>query len=205
MHIPDPAYAVAAGLWSYGLRRIKKDLDEKAIPYLAVMTGLSFVLMMVSIPLPGGTSVHAAGIGLLAVLFGVWITFLSVSMVLLLQAVLFADGGITSLPINALSMGLVGGAIATAVFSMLRRVNTKAALFAAGWVSINAASVLVAVALGVQPVIAHAADGTPLFFPFSLSVTLPAILVPHAVIGIGEGFLTIFVYGFVSKQRNQTT
>ena len=76
MHIPDgfisprffvPAYAVAAGCWACAVRRLRRDLPEEAIPRLAVLTALAFVLMMVAIPLPGGTSVHATGVALLAV------------------------------------------------------------------------------------------------------------------------------------------
>ena len=95
MHIPDgfvspkvyiPAYAVAAGLWVYAARRVKRDLSEEALPLIAVITALAFVLMMIAIPLPGGTSVHASGIGVLAVLFGGWVSYLSISMVLMIQA-----------------------------------------------------------------------------------------------------------------------
>jgi len=139
MHIPDgfispkmyiPAYGVAAGLWAYGARRVKARLDEKAIPMLAVVTALVFIMMMIIVPLPGGTSAHATGIGLLAVLFGVWVSFLSVSLVLLIQALLFGIGGITTLPIGAVAMGLVGSAAALTGYRSLQRWNEKAALFA---------------------------------------------------------------------------
>jgi cobalt/nickel transport system permease protein len=208
MHIPDgfispklylPMYAASAGLWAYSIRRVKSKLDESALPYLAVLTALAFVLMMLTIPLPGGTSVHAMGIGLLAVLFGVWTTFLAVSLVLLLQALLLGEGGITSLPVNALAMGFAGSIAACYAYRALRTINEKAALFVAGWLSINVAAFAAAVALGVQPGLAHNADGTPLFFPFGLSITIPAVMIPHMLIGIGEGLLTVLVYQFVNK------
>lgn len=208
MHIPDgfispkmyiPAYTVSAGLWAYGARKVKKELDIETIPRLAVMTALAFVLMMIAVPLPGGTSAHATGIGLLAVLFGPWIAFLSISLVLLLQALLFGIGGITTLPINALAMGMAGGTVGAYSFRILRTHNCNAALFTAGWLSVTTAAALTAVALGVQPVIAHAGDGTPLFFPFGLRLTVPAVLIPHIIVGVGEGLLTILVYNFVEK------
>jgi cobalt/nickel transport system permease protein len=210
MHIPDgfispklylPAYAVSAGLWAYSLRRVRKKLDEKAIPYLAVLTALAFVLMLLTIPLPGGTSVHAMGIGMLAVLFGVWTTFLCISLVLLLQALLMGDGGVTSLPVNALAMGFAGSITAYYIYRILRGINQKVALFTAGWLSVNVAALVTATALGVQPWLAHNADGTPLFFPFDLSITLPAVMIPHALFGIGEGILTVLVYQFVNKLK----
>lgn len=208
MHIPDgfiapkmylPAYVAAAGLWSYALKRVRAEMNEEALPRIAVMTAFSFVLMMVMLPLPGGTSVHAAGVALLAVLFGIWVCFLCVSMVLLLQALLLGSGGVTSLPVNAIAMGLAGGAAALYSFRLLRRVNERIALFIAGWLSIVVAAFLVALALGLQPEIARREDGTPLFFPFGWSITIPAVMIPHAIVGIGEGVLTVLVYELMGR------
>ena len=210
MHIPDgfiapivylPAYAIAAGAWAYAVRRVRVSLDEETLPFLAVMTAAAFVLMMVAIPLPGGTTVHAAGIGLLGVLLGVWTTFLSVSLVLLLQALLFGAGGITALPVNALAMGLAGGASAWLAFTGLRGWNGRVALFTAGAVSVLVPALLIALALGIQPLVAHAPDGTPRFFPFGLSVTLPAVLLPHLIVAIGEGILTVIAYRYLAALR----
>jgi cobalt/nickel transport system permease protein len=212
MHIPDgfitpkmylPAYAVAAGLWVYGARRVKARLDEKTIPLVAVVTAVAFVLMTIVVPLPGGTSAHATGVALLAVLFGVWVSFLSVSLVLFLQALLFGIGGITTVPIGAIAMGLAGSAAALAGYASLRRWNHKVALFIAGWLSVALPSVLIAVVLGVQPLLAHTADGTPLFFPFGLEITLPAVVLPHLLIGVAEGLLTLFVYQLLAKLRGR--
>ena len=212
MHIPDgfiapqmyaPAYAAAAGLWAYAANRVKRTIREETIPLMGVMTALTFALTMITIPLPGGTSVHATGIGLLAVLFGTWASFLSLSLVLLLQALLFGMGGITSLPVNALAMGLFGSAPGCLVFAALRKMSLKAALFAAGFVAVVVPAGVIALALGAQPHIAHRADGTPLFFPFGFRVTIPAVMLPHLVVGAGEGVLTVLVYGFVSRLRKK--
>ena len=210
MHIPDgfiapqvylPAYAAAGGLWAVGIRRFRKRLREETLPVLAAMTGFAFILMTIAVPVPGGTSAHASGVALLAVLFGVWTCFLSVSLVLLLQALLFGVGGITTLPLNALALWLAGGAAAAFVFRVLNRASEKAALFLSGWISVTVPAFLLALVLGVQPRIAHAADGSPLFFPFGISVTLPALLLPHALLGIGEGALTLLVYRIVGRLR----
>lgn len=210
MHIPDgfiaaqmyvPSYAAAAGAWAWGARRLKRNLREESIPLMAVMTALAFVLSLIAIPLPGGTTAHAVGIGLLAVLFGVWASFLAISLVLLLQALLFGMGGVTSLPINALSMGLLGSACACLAFASLRRWNLRVSLFIAGWIGVVAPAIAVAFALGAQPHIAHRPDGTPLFFPFGFRVTLPAVVLPHLLIGAGEGALTVLAWGFLSKWR----
>ncbi len=199
MHIPDgflspqtylPAYALCAGLWWVGLRRLRRELDADTLPYLAVLTALSFVLMMLALPLPGGTTVHAAGIALLAVNFGVWMAFLAVSLVLAMQALLFGDGGVTALAVNALAMGLVGSAAARLAWRLLSPLHATAALFVAGWVSVVLPALLVALVLGIQPALAHDTAGRPLFFPFDLAITLPAVLLPHVLVGLGEGVLT---------------
>lgn len=212
MHIPDgfiapqmylPAYAVAGGLWVVGATRLRSRLDDETIPMLATLTAATFVLMTIAVPLPGGTSVHAAGIAMLAVLFGIWASYLALSIVLLLQALLLGAGGVTALPWNALAMGFAGSVVAVAAFRALRRFSETAALFAAGWLAVNVAALILAVVLGLQPVIAQRPDGTPLYFPFGLAVTLPALLVPHAVVGIGEGVLTIMTYRFVTRWRRR--
>lgn len=210
MHIPDgflspqtylPAYAVCGGLWLAGMRRLRANLNEETLPWLAVMTALSFVLMMVALPLPGGTTVHAAGIGLMTVGFGVWMSFQAVSLVLAMQALLFGDGGVTALPVNALAMGMAGSLAAWAAWRALKGLHEGLALFLAGWFSMFAPAVLVALVLGIQPVIAHDGSGRPLFFPFGLAITLPAVLVPHALIGLGEGLLTVLGYRYFTRLR----
>lgn len=210
MHIPDgfispqtylPAYAVCAGLWWLALRRVRARLDAETLPFLAVLTALSFVLMMIALPLPGGTTAHAAGIALLAVNFGVWTAFLAVSLVLAMQALLFGAGGITALPVNALAMGLAGGLAAWLAWQGLRRVHTTVALFLAGWLSVALPALLVAAALGVQPLLAQDAQGRPLFFPFELAITLPAVLVPHMLLGLGEGLLTALGHHYLTRLR----
>lgn len=199
MHIPDgflspqtylPAYALCAGLWWLGIRRVRRALDADTLPYLAVLTALAFALMMVALPLPGGTTVHAAGIALMAVNFGFWPAFLAVSLVLAMQALLFGEGGITALAVNALAMGCVGSASARLAWRLISPLHQPTALFAAGWLSVVLPALLVAVVLGIQPRIAHDPAGKPLFFPFDLSITLPAVLVPHLLVGVGEGVLT---------------
>ncbi len=246
MHIPDgflspqtylPAYALCAGLWWVGLRRIKRELDADTLPTLAVLTALSFVLMMVALPLPGGTTVHAAGIALLAVNFGLWASFLAVSMVLAMQALLFGNGGVTALAVNALAMGWVGSASARLVWRLIAPLSRNtpgrpkegryanrplrlrggragrspalgalrepAALIAAGWVSVVLPALLVAGVLGMQPVIAHDAAGKPLFFPFDLAITLPAVLLPHVLLGLGEGALTWLGTAYLQRLKHR--
>lgn len=210
MHIPDgflspqtylPAAALAVGAWAWAGRHLRSRLDETLIPHLALLTALAYGLGLVMLPLPGGTSGHALGVALLALLFGLRLAFLAYSGVLLLQALLFGAGGLTALPVNALAMGFAGSATAILVFRLLRRLNETTAVAVATWLSVMVSGVLVALALGIQPLIAHQPDGTPLFFPFGLTITLPAVLLPHALIGIGEAALTLLVWRYAKSRK----
>ena len=202
MHIPDgfigpktylPAYGVAAFFWGLAFRRLRRDLDDSTLPRLAVLSAVAFVLMMIMLPLPGGTTVHATGVAILAVVFGPWTAYLSISLVLLMQALFLGEGGVTTLPIGALCIGLAGGGSAWLVWKLLVGWREKVALFAAGWVATVVAASLSALVLGIQPLLEHAPDGSPRFFPFGLEITLPALILPHALLGLAEGMLTVLV------------
>lgn len=210
MHIPDgfispqtylPAYAAAAVAWSWAARSLRHQLDEQTVPKLAALTALAYGLGLIMVPVPGGTSGHALGVAMLTLLFGVRLAFLSYSLVLALQSLLFGAGGITALPINALAMGLAGALVTAAVFRALRGINETAAAAAAAWCSVMLSGLIVALLLGLQPLIAHRADGTPLFFPFGFSIVLPAVLIPHVLIGVGEAVLTLFVWRFARSRK----
>ncbi len=210
MHIPDgfiapqvylPAYAVAVGAWWWSARGLRRSLEAEQVPRLAVLTALAYAFGLVMIPVPGGTSGHAIGIALLALLFGVRIAFVAYSMVLALQSLLFGAGGITALAINALAMGLAGAAVAVAAFRSLRGLSESAAVVVAAWLSVLVSAALVALVLGLQPLIAQREDGQPLFFPFGIAVTLPAVLLPHLLIGAVEGLLTLMVWRYAKARK----
>lgn len=203
MHIPDgflspqtylPAAALAVGAWAWAARGLRFALDETLIPRLAMLTALAYGLGLVMLPLPGGTSAHTLGVAILALLFGLRLAFLAYSGVLLLQALLFGAGGLTALPVNALALGLIGSATALFTFRLLKPFNESLAVAMAAWLSMIVPGVLVAIVLGIQPLIAMQPDGSPLFFPFGIEITLPAILVPHALIGLVEALLTLLVW-----------
>lgn len=210
MHIPDglispqtylPAFVLAAPLWVVAARKLRAQLGDEMLPRLAVFTALAFLLSTVMLPLPGGTSGHAVGVGLLALVFGPWIAFLAYSLVLLLQALVVGAGGITSLPINALAMGFVGAWLVVALHGALRRLGEGPAVVIAVWVGVMAAALLVALVLGLQPSISQGPDGSPRFFPFGIAITVPALLIPHALIGAGEAALTLLIYRHARKRR----
>lgn len=210
MHIPDglispqtylPALAVAAPLWVVAARRLRDRMGDELLPRLAVFTALAFLLSTLMLPLPGGTSGHLLGVSLLALVFGPWIAFLAYTLVLVLQALVVGAGGITALPVNALTLGLVTAWVTWGAFRLLRRLGDTVAVAAATWLGIMTAALLLALVLGLQPVIAQGPDGAPLFFPFGPAVTLPALLVPHAVIAAAEAALSVLVFRHACKRR----
>jgi len=207
VHIPDgfiapqvyaPAYGIAGVLWAAGLRRLRRTLEPAAVPRLAVATAVAYALMLVTIPLPGGTTAHITGVGMMAALFGAWQTFLSLSLVFLIQALMLGDGGVTALPVNALAVGLCGGLAARGALLLIPW--RTAALFTAGWIGTVVPAVLVALVLGWQPRLAVAADGQPLFFPFGWSVTLPAIVLPHMLVGVADGLVTVMAWRALGRR-----
>jgi cobalt/nickel transport system permease protein len=210
MHIPDgflspqtylPAYALAAGAWTWAAKGMRESLDETTVPRLAMLTALAYGLGLVMVPIPGGTSGHALGIAILALVFGIRSAFLAYSLVLLLQSLLFGAGGVTALAVNALAMGLVGAAAAVAARKLLRRFGETLSIAVAAWLSVVIPGLIVGIVLGIQPLIAHQPDGTPLFFPFALAISLPAVLLPHLVIGVGEAVLTVLVLRYVRARQ----
>jgi cobalt/nickel transport system permease protein len=210
MHIPDglispqtylPALVVAVPLWVLAARRLRARMGDEMLPRLAVFTALAFLLSTLMLPLPGGTSGHLLGVSLLALVFGPWIAFLAYTLVLVLQAMVVGAGGITALPVNALTLGLVAAWVTWGVYRLLSRWSEAPAVVVATWLGIMTAALVLALVLGLQPLIAHAPDGTPLFFPFGPAVTLPALLVPHALIAAGEAALTLLVFRHARRRR----
>lgn len=209
MHIPDgflspqtylPAWGVATVAWAWAGRGLAQRLDETLVPRLAMLTALAYALGLIMLPLPGGTSGHAIGVAALALIFGVRLAFLAYSGVLLLQALLFGAGGITALGVNALALGLVGAAVAVGLRRLLARCGDSVAVALAAFVSLQVSALLIALVLGVQPLIAQREDGSPLFFPLGFAVTVPAVLLPHLLIGIGEAALTVLVWRYASRK-----
>jgi len=207
MHIPDgylsPAtvvatYTLAIPLWIYGFKKLKQTLNEETMPLIGALSALSFIIMMFNIPIPGGTSGHAVGAALIAILFGPWIGFISVSLVLLIQAVIFGDGGISALATNALGMGFIGSFVGYYIFEWLK--NKKFAPFIAGWSGIVLSSVFIALILGIQPYWSE--GGKPLYFPFGLNTTIPALVISHMIFfGIVEGLFTQLIYKTIKDKQ----
>jgi len=216
LHIPDgylgpqtyiPLFGVSLICWSVALKKIKKELSAKQVPYLAMAAVFSFLIMMFNIPIPGGTTGHAVGAGIIAVLLGPWTAVIAVSVVLIIQALIFGDGGITAIGANCFNIAVVMPFVAYWVFNLFRgnsatpaRLSTAA--FLSGYISLTISAVMVAIQLGIQPVIAQGPDGQPLYSPYPLSVALPVMALEHLLLfGIVEGVLTVLLFKYFLKNE----
>src|SRR5450432_2008570 len=215
MHIPDgylsPAtcialYAGSAPFWYTALQRMKRALHTQVVPLLSVFAAFSFIIMMFNLPLPGGTTGHAVGVGIAAVALGPWGAILAISIALAIQAVLFGDGGITAIGANCFNMAVVGSLVAYAAYRAIsgrapiespRRVI--AAAFA-GYLSINVAALFAAVELGIQPLLYHDASGAPLYAPYPLRIAIPAMMIGHlSFAGLAELIITGGVVAYLQR------
>lgn len=218
MHIPDgylspqtyiPLMGVFVGTVTLAVRKVEKKLDKRLIPYLGMAAAFSFLIMMFNIPIPGGTTGHAVGAAIIALLFGPWVAFISVSVALIIQAFVFGDGGITAIGANCINMALVMPFVAWAVFKLINRSSDSPkrqniAAFCAGYFSLNMAALVTAIEFGIQPLIAKGADGNPLYSPYPLKVALPAMVGEHVILfGIIEGLVTLLVFRYFIKHNKE--
>ena len=202
MHIPDnylsPAscavLAVAATpVIVLSVKKVKVQLKEnkELAPMLGIAASLSFLLMMFNVPVPGGTTAHAVGGTLLAILIGPYAASLALTVALLLQAFLFGDGGILALGANIFNMAIVMPFVGYAIYNLFRKHHQETlGVIVGSYLSINAAAFLAGVELGLQP----------LYNPYGLSITVPAMLGAHLLVaGWVEAFFTLVIYRFVKQ------
>src|SRR5215207_803577 len=165
MHIPDGFLAndvalacaiPAIGAVGYGLRRAEVDLDDRRVPLLGVTAAFVFAAQMLNFPVAGGTSGHFLGAALAAILLGPWLAGVVLSVVLMVQAFVFADGGITALGANVLNMGVIGALVVGGVMVGARRVLPKSrGVFLAvsgvgAWLAVMAGAAATAVELSIS-------------------------------------------------------
>jgi cobalt/nickel transport system permease protein len=218
MHIPDgylsPAtcgimYAAATPFWVVAVNRVRKVLTHRTVPVLALFAAFSFVLMMFNIPLPGGTTGHAVGGTLLAIVLGPWSAVLGISVVLGIQALFFGDGGLLTFGANCFNMAIVLPLVGYFIYKVISS-NSEAAssrrLLAAvigSYFAIVVASLVTGLELGIQPALFHTANGTPLYAPYALGVALPAMLIGHLVIaGPVEAVATGGVFAYLQRSHS---
>ena len=215
MHIPDgylspstcaALYAAATPFWYVALKRTRRILNTRTVPLLGIFASFCFVIMLFNLPLPGGTTGHAVGVGIASIVLGPWVSILAISIALLIQALFFGDGGITTFGANCFNMAIVGSLVGYAVYRLFahganitsaRRVIAAAI---AGYSAINFAAFLAAVEFGIQPLLFHTSDGTPLYAPYPLNISIPAMMIGHLTFaGLAELAITAGVVRYLQR------
>lgn len=219
MHIPDgylapqttiPALVAMVPVWAVAFNKVKKTLSSKRIPSLALCAAFSFVIMMFNVPIAGGSSAHAVGAVFIAILLGPWAATISVSTALLIQALVFGDGGIMAFSMNCLNMAVIMPFTGYYIYkliagkSKLGSSRNLVSTFIGSYAGLNFAAFCASVEFGIQPLLFKAADGTPLYCPYPLSVSIPSMMFAHGIIaGPIEGLIATAAIAYVVKSAPQ--
>jgi cobalt/nickel transport system permease protein len=202
MHIPDGFLdgkvavamgVVAAGGLGVALRNARLHFPPRRIPLLGLAAAFVFAVQMLNFPVAGGTSAHVVGSVLVAVLLGPSAAVIVLTSVLVVQCMVFADGGITALGANIFNMGMIGAVLGWGIYYTVSRMvkglfgRVLAASFAA-WISTVLAAIVCAAEL--------AASGTVRW-----SVCFPAMAGVHVIVGLGEGIATALVLVAIARTR----
>jgi len=204
MHIPDGflslpvsllTWVLAIALIAMSIQRVQKEYQERAVPLMGVCAAFIFAAQMINFPIPGGTSGHLLGGTLAGVLLGPWAGSLVMTVVFIVQAVLFQDGGLTVLGANVVNMGLIGTFGGYYLYAAIRR--------ALGWNTWRGVSVGTAVAAWVSVMLAAFACSLQLALSNTvpLQVALPAMMFWHVMIAVGEAMITVVAVSFVWRSR----
>ncbi|OPY56516.1 MAG: Fused nickel transport protein NikMN [Pelotomaculum sp. PtaU1.Bin035] len=217
MHIPDGYLspqtcavmgAVMLPVWAAAAKKVNNVQKTKYAPLMAIGAAFTFVIMMFNIPVPDGTTAHAVGGGLLAIVLGPWAACISITIALAVQALLFGDGGILAFGANTFNMALLLPFSAYYTYRLIAG-NSEAASsrrwlggLAGGYIGVNLAALAAAVEFGLQPVLFHAADGAALYCPYPLSMAVPAMALAHlSIAGPVEGVITALAIRYL-QERN---
>ena len=204
MHIPDgfltlyvtiPAFIITIIFWVISFKKIK--ITDQQVPIMGLLTALFFAAMMMNYPIIGGTTAHLLGGASIGLILGPFAGCISVTIILVLQAFLFGDGGLTTLGANVLNMGIIGVFIPCILFLVMNKLFklTGKKLYAIIFISAFVGDVLAAIAAGTELGLS-----TPTF-QYGLSIAVPAMAINHSIIGVAEGIVTVVLIGTLLKLR----
>ncbi len=174
------------------LRNLRNGLSRSKAASIAAVAAIIFLGQMLNFPIADGTSGHLIGAAFALLMLGTEGAVIAMASVLLVQALVFGDGGMLALGVNMFNMGIIGIYSADLVLQRLRTFNSHIKAFVASWASVVAASIAASVQLALSGTVA-------------LGLVLPAMVFTHSIIGFGEGFLTILMLCiFVNRLENPT-
>ncbi|NQV02640.1 MAG: cobalt transporter CbiM [Bacteroidia bacterium] len=216
MHIPDgylspqtyiPLMGVFVVVTAIAVKKVKSEVSARYIPYLGMAAAFAFIIMMFNLPIPGGTTGHAVGSAVIAILLGPWAAVVAVSVALIIQALIFGDGGITAIGANCFNMAIFMPFVAYYIFKLFgtnpaKKSRVFFAAFISGYLSLVFTAIITAVEFGIQPMIASDPDGKALYCPYDLSIAIPAMAIEHLVLfGIVEGVITAMIVRYFLRNE----
>lgn len=215
MHIPDgylgphtyiAMWIIMIPIWYYAGKKLGSELKSRQVPLLALAAAFSFVIMMFNVPIPGGSTGHAVGGAIIGIVLGPWAGVIVISVALVLQALMFGDGGITAIAANCFNMGVVMPFVAYYSYKLIgagTEITSSRRVIAAsvaGWASLTLAAFFTGVEFGLQPILNHTPEGVPLYMPYPLSVTVPVMVLEHVLgFGILEALITALIFAYIQK------
>ena len=215
MHIPDgylspqttiPGFVAMVPMWGVSFHKVKRELEKKNVPQLALCSAFAFLAMMFNVPVAGGSPAHAVGAVLIAILLGPWAATVSVSTALLIQALVFGDGGIMAFGINCINMAVVMPFAGYGLYKLIAGKSDSGsrrslvAAFLGGYFGLNLAAFCASVEFGIQPLLFTDAAGQPLYCPYPLSVSIPSMMFAHGLVaGPIEGIITAVALAYIVK------
>lgn len=198
MHIPDGfldpltaavTYAIMLAYTAYAFVKLRREGSEEKATLAAVLAAGIFAAQMLNWPIPGGTSLHFVGGALAGILLGPWLGYISLFLVLLVQCLVFHDGGITALGANVLNMAIIDVLVGYALYKAFPEKHKPVGAFLGGWLGITLAGVACGVEIGVSSQL-----------PYGLAVTVPVMGVWHAILGVVEGVITAAVVTYLARK-----
>jgi cobalt/nickel transport system permease protein len=216
MHIPDGYlspqtggffYLVMAPLWIAASKIVKKNLKARQVPYLAFGAAFSFIIMMFNIPIPGGSTGHAVGGTLVAILLGPWAAMIAITVALVVQAFLFGDGGIIAIGANCFNMAFILPFIGYYTYKIISINSDKGSIrrtiaaAVGAYVGLSAAALFTGIEFGIQPILHHTSDGKALYCPYGLNVAVPAMMLEHMLLFSWiEAIMTFLIIRYIQKE-----
>ena len=213
MHIPEgylsPSTCIVATtvmlpIWYKAITHLKKELPDSNIPFLSMGAVFSFIIMMFNIPVPDGTTAHATGAVLVALVLGPWAAVISISIALFIQAFLFGDGGVLAFGANAFNIAFLMPFLGYYTYKLICKnaaigsLRQMSAAFFASFIGLNVAALSTAIMFGIQPLLFMTAHNIPMYCPYGLSVAIPAMMFAHILVaGPIEGIITAFSLKYI--------
>jgi cobalt/nickel transport system permease protein len=201
MHIPDGlmdpvvvilGWAIALPVIALSIKKLNKNVDERMVPFMAILAAGIFVAQMLNFPVAGGTTGHLIGASLAVVLLGLYGGILVMTTILVIQCLVFGDGGLTALGLNLLNMAVIAPLVSFTLLKLLKDRDAVSVPVAA-WCSVF----LTAIVCGLQLALSYAISGGE--FGVEAGIAIPAMGVWHAIIAVGEAVITVGVILFLTK------